>query len=337
MALRGRGAPEVEDVYTRAQALCQRIGDTHQLFPVLWGLFLFRKNRGEVDIAHGFASRLLALAQQTDEPGLLIEAHHALWPTLFARGELRAALDHAAKALELYDPIRHASLAAIYGNHDAAVCALGHSAWALELCGKPEQATRQSEKALALAQTLGHPFSQAHALLYAARVDQFRGDWQSTHARAEAAAVVSREHGFVQLQAWAAITGGWALAESGKIADGLASARDGVAAIEALGSADFKTYFLGLLAATLANDRQIGAALDVIRDALVDAERTGERFYTAELYRQQGELLLAAGRDPAGARACFETALRLARQQRAWALERRVLQRISGANSERAG
>jgi hypothetical protein len=42
-----------------------------------------------------------------------------LWSTLFARGELMAARDHVAQALALYDPDRHASLADVYGNHDA--------------------------------------------------------------------------------------------------------------------------------------------------------------------------------------------------------------------------
>jgi predicted ATPase len=42
MAIKGRGAPEVERAYMRAQELCQQIGDTPQLFPVFWGLFLFR-------------------------------------------------------------------------------------------------------------------------------------------------------------------------------------------------------------------------------------------------------------------------------------------------------
>jgi predicted ATPase/DNA-binding winged helix-turn-helix (wHTH) protein len=331
MAVKGRGAPEVEQAYTRAQELCQRIGDTPQLFPVVWGLFLFRRSRGEIDRAHGFATRLLTLARATSDPGLLIEAHHSLWATLFARGELVAAREHVGQALALYDPDRHMSLAAVYGNHDPAVCALGHGAWALELSGEPEQASRQSADAVALAQRLGHPFSEAHALLYAARLHQFRGDWRTTRDHAEAAAVLARERGFVQLQAWAAVTGGWALAEAGEVAEGLARMRDGVAAIRALGSEDFKTYFLGLLAATLAKAGEAGAALDVITEALGAAERSGERFYTAELHRQKGELLRATGHDLAGVARCFEAAVEIARHQRAWALERRALRGLQAA------
>jgi predicted ATPase len=333
MAIKGRGACEVEQAYARAQELCQRIGDTPQLFAVVWGLFLFRRSRGEIDRAHAFATRLPALARAAGDPGLVIQAHHALWATRFARGELTAVADHVGQALALYDPDRHAALAAVYGNHDAAVCALGHGAWALELSGEPEQASRQSAEALALARRLGHPFSEAHALLYAARLHQFRGDWRATRDRAEAAAMLARERGFVQLQAWAAVTGGWALAEAGETSEGLARVRDGVAAIRALGSEDFKTYFLGLLAATLARAGEHAAALEAVTEALGAVERSGERFYAAELHRHQGELLLTTGHDLADVARCFESARMIARHQCAWALERRALHGLDSALS----
>ena len=331
MAVKGRGAPEVEQAYTRAQELCERLGDTPQLFPVVWGLFQFRRSRGEIDRALELGTRLLALARASADPGLLIQAHHSMWATRFARGELESAAGHATEALALYDPDRHASLAAVYGNHDPGVCALGHQAWALELSGEPEQASRRSAEAVALAQRLGHPFSEAHALLYGARLHQFRGDWKTTRDRAEAAARLAHEHGFVQLRAWASVTGGWALSEAGEIAQGLTQMREGLAAIRELGSEEFKTYFLGLLAATLAKAGETGSALEVIAEALEAVERSGERFYAAELHRQKGELLLANGSDLAGATRSFETALQIARVQRAWALERRALQALETA------
>jgi predicted ATPase len=36
---RGQAAPEVERLYTRARALCERVGEPPQLFRVLWGLW----------------------------------------------------------------------------------------------------------------------------------------------------------------------------------------------------------------------------------------------------------------------------------------------------------
>jgi predicted ATPase len=109
--------------------------------------------------------------------------------------------------------------------------------------------------------------------------------------------------------------------------------REGVAAIRALASEDFRTYFLSLLAATLAKAGETAAALDVIGEALDAVERSGERFYAAELHRQKGELLLATGHDLAGVAGCLETAVEIARQQRASALERRARQALDSVLS----
>jgi len=38
-ATRGMAAPEVEQTYARARALCEQVGETPQLFPTLRGLY----------------------------------------------------------------------------------------------------------------------------------------------------------------------------------------------------------------------------------------------------------------------------------------------------------
>jgi predicted ATPase len=77
------------------------------------------------------------------------------------------------------------------------------------------------------------------------------------------------------------------------------------------------------------------AALD---DGLTMMEKTGERYYEAELHRQRGELLLlrAAKNHPAqdspdqhDAEACFHHALDVARQQQAKSLELRAAMSLS--------
>ena len=60
-------------------------------------------------------------------------------------------------------------------------------------------------------------------------------------------------------------------------------------------------------------------------EALAAVHKTGERFYEAELYRLQGELLLAqSARQTAEAEACFHQALDVARHQQAKSLELRA-------------
>src|SRR4029450_3940043 len=46
-ATRGLAAPDVEAAYQRARELCQQVGETPQLFPVLGGLVRFHIGRGE--------------------------------------------------------------------------------------------------------------------------------------------------------------------------------------------------------------------------------------------------------------------------------------------------
>ena len=41
MASKGYAAPELEKAYARARDLCRQIGDSAELFPVLFGLFVF--------------------------------------------------------------------------------------------------------------------------------------------------------------------------------------------------------------------------------------------------------------------------------------------------------
>jgi hypothetical protein len=43
----GRGSVEVQQVYRRADELCQQVGDTPQRFQALWGLFYFYLMRAE--------------------------------------------------------------------------------------------------------------------------------------------------------------------------------------------------------------------------------------------------------------------------------------------------
>jgi predicted ATPase len=128
MATKGFAAPDVEASYKRAQELCERVGETPQLFPVLWGLWLMNHSRGRHQTALELGEQLLGVAEREQDPSLLLQAHHALWPILFTIGELAAAENHLQRGLALYDPQQHRSQAFMYGGHDPGVCCRNHSA-----------------------------------------------------------------------------------------------------------------------------------------------------------------------------------------------------------------
>ena len=154
---KGFGAPEIEPVYLRARELCQQIGETSQLFPVLWGLWLFYLQRAELQTARDLATQLFSLAQYLRDTALLLQAHHALWATSFFLGELTLARAHSEHGIDLYDSQQHRVLAFLYGGHDPGVCCRDFGALALWLLGYPDQALKRSHDALALAEELSHP------------------------------------------------------------------------------------------------------------------------------------------------------------------------------------
>ena len=99
-----------------ARALCGQIGDAPQLFPVLYGLFVFHWIRGHMRTARENAEALLSIAERERDSALLLIAHSSLGCVDYHIGNNRTALDHhLVKARALYDEKTHASLAVAYG------------------------------------------------------------------------------------------------------------------------------------------------------------------------------------------------------------------------------
>src|SRR5262249_12557796 len=82
VAIRGQAAPEVAQTYARARALCQQMGETPQLFLVLYGLCWFYFMQAEFQTAQELSEQLLAIGQRTHDPALLLPARRALGMTL---------------------------------------------------------------------------------------------------------------------------------------------------------------------------------------------------------------------------------------------------------------
>jgi TOMM system kinase/cyclase fusion protein len=324
MATKGAGAPEVERTYARARELCQQVGDTPQLFPVLYGLWLFYLVRAQLQTARELGEQLLNLAERMQDSILLLEAHRALGTSLFYLGELAPARAHLEQAMALYDPQQHRSLAVRFGQDPGVVCR-GFAAWALGVLGYPDQALQRSYDTRALAQELAHPFTLAYALDFAARIHQLRREEHLTREWAEALLTLSREQGFTQRLATGTILLGWALTVQGRRAEGIAQVRQGLAAFRATGAELARPYYLAMLAEAYGNVGQAEKGLTMLAEALGAVHTTEERFCEAELYRLKGELLLApASEHRAEAEACFRQALNVASRQGAKSWELRA-------------
>ncbi|MFL5286469.1 MAG: AAA family ATPase [Rhodopila sp.] len=339
IVIKGMGAPEVGQAYARARELCFQLGDTSHLTAVLFGLWWFYQVRADLRAAHEVAAQLLDLARP--DPADRLQAHRAMAHTLFSMGKFTPALAHFEQAIALYDPQRHRSLAATFGQ-EPGILTRGFTAHVLWYLGYPDRALKAMSEALAQAQEVAHPFSLAFALDHTAWLRHYRRETAETRERAEADIEFSGAQGFPFFLAQGTILRGWALAEQGLHAEGIAQIHQGLAAHQAGGALLIRPYWLSLLAQAYARSRRAEDGLCVLDEAL--AMSHGQHIWKAELHRLRGELLLAhlggqnhaeaapvdasilteAGRSFTQAESCFQHAIEVAREQRGKSLELRA-------------
>jgi DNA-binding winged helix-turn-helix (wHTH) protein/predicted ATPase len=325
MAIRGFGAPEVLEAYARAEALCDRLGDRVASFPVLWGQWMCRTGRSEMHDARRLCTRLLALAGRFGDAGLELQAHHAVWATSFACGDLAEARAHAEAGLALYDAKTHQPMASSYGNHDAACCARNFNAMALALAGEDERARAMIEQALDAARTLDDPFSLALTLYFTSAAAQMLGDVTQAAGNSQLSVQIATEHDLALPRAWSMGVSGWCVAENGDPDRGIALLTQAIAAMQAMQSRHFMGYLLGLLADAHIKAGHHPAAMKVVEEGIAMADATGEHFYTAELHRLQGELCAHSSLgQKRKAEASFRSAIKLAERQGAHTLVRKA-------------
>jgi class 3 adenylate cyclase/predicted ATPase len=290
MVTKGFAAPEVVHAYARARELCQQVGETARLFPVVWGLHRFYQARAELRTAHELGEQLLTLAHRAQDPVALMEAHRALGQTLLQLGEIPAALEHLENGIALYDPQQHHSVAFRYGMDPKVIC-LSHAALALWRLGYPDRALERSHQALTLAQDLAHPVSLANAQFWVAWVHQFRREQTAAQEQAEAAITLATAQGFPLGVVFGTLIRGWALVAQGQAAEGIGQIRQSLADWRATGGELHRPYFLALLAEACGSVGAIEEGLCVLDEALTTVHNTTARQWEAELYRLKGELL----------------------------------------------
>ncbi len=147
---------------------------------------------------------------------------------------------------------------------------------------------------------------------------------------------------------------GWALAKQGQGEEGVVQIRRGLAAYQATEQELFRPGFLALLAEAYGKVGQAEEGLSALAEALTLVNKTGERWYEAELYRLKGTLTLQSRQSQASQRqveddsentnpqhpalsthaeaeaeVCFLKAIEIARKQQAKSLELRAVMSLA--------
>jgi len=330
-ASKGYRVAEVEEVYAQVRELLPQAEESPQLIPVLIGLWRFTSVRGEYQTAHAIAERLRRLTQGLEGTDFLLPAHFALGYSTFRLGNFAEARQHLEECVSLdlrnQQPSRFESLVyrASMQGMDPRVASFSWLAWVLWYLGYPDQAVQRSQEACLLARDLELATSEAAAQYFAAAVYRLCRDNRTVLERTERVIAIATERESPLWLANGTFLRGWALADQGQFEEGITMMQQGLAGWRALGNDQ-----LGQPSSLLADMyRRAGKAAEGIRlmaTAVPELQRSGERWWEAELYRIKGELLFASTDTglESEAEQYFHKAIMVARQQAAKSLELRA-------------
>jgi predicted ATPase len=337
-AIKGYAAPETGHAYARARELWEQLGSPSEFLQVPYGQSLYHSVRGEIDLAMRLDEGLVHLSRQRNDSVGLVLGHLSFGRNLHPAGRFAPSRSHLEAALALYDASSHQSRAQQVVVHPqvGSQAYLGNVLFCL---GFPDEALARSNAAVAEARRLAHLPSLAASLVYGARLHSLAGDNSALDEHADELVAVTTERGFPHWGAQGAIYRGWVKVKNGDVTKGISLLRSGSTAFRATGAETWMPYHTALLARACEIAGQVEEATTLLDDALQIVERTGERWFAAELNRHKGQLLLRQGH-PEAAEELYRKALSIAEEQEAklWELRAAVslarLRREQGRRAE---
>ena len=188
--------------------------------------------RTDFDKAMGLGRQMLELADRDGDPLMHIDARLVIGSTHVFASDVPGGLRHLDEAIALFGS---AGTRAHHGfGNDPRVACLTTSGFALWLLGFPDQAADRASSAIALSGEIGHPFTSAFARFHSALLHLFRGEPQIVLDRSLAVLEIADEH---DLKIWTAVGTcllGAAETWLGRVDEGLAQIRKGMAMYQGL-------------------------------------------------------------------------------------------------------
>ncbi|MDD1520704.1 MULTISPECIES: adenylate/guanylate cyclase domain-containing protein [Bradyrhizobium] len=321
-AQHGYGNPLVGAARDRAIALCEKLGDTENLLPSLYGQYAYCIASGRIPKALEYSQRCQSLAAHTGDRVARLIAHRAMGASLLEIGEFEAAKAQLEQILAIDRVEMDQALSVLYlaDPHSSGLAYLALSLWAL---GYPDQAVAARQKAFEHAISANHANTSGIVGIYAgAQLSVLLGKMADVNNYVEnlSAQLGSR------VPLWAISCGqilsGWAIGCAEQLEGGIALMKQGIHAAEQ--QVRFHSpHYHSLLAVLQARAGDMQGSLSTIKKATELIAETGEYLWQADVLRIEGELQLLFGASME-AEASLVQALELARKQRARSFELRV-------------
>jgi class 3 adenylate cyclase/tetratricopeptide (TPR) repeat protein len=331
--VQGFTSREVEEVHSRALALCEPAGHVPiSLLAGTWNIAIVRGDRQATDRLVTVFRRLLDERCSLDTQ---VMVHSSLHVWSFWRQDFAMGCEHGlrAKALLARPEARSLLMEARGGHRDyASMEALYTCLWlgiGEMVQGQGARSRAHYAEALALAESMGHPYPVASALGFGAMMSFEAGEPQATLEASGRSMSLGSELGFSFVVAVGSFMHGWALAQLGQAREGIAMVREGLAGLRGSGALLLlKPCLLALSQACLAAGR-LDDALAATHEALEALEGNLARYPMATLLQVRAEVLLRRGEVEA-ARTAFHQSLAVARESGAKLHELRAALGLAG-------
>ncbi len=322
--VKGYAAPETKAAVERAALLIEQAksrgeppDDPLVLYSVLYGSWVANLVGFQSEVCRGLAADVLDLAQKQGTTIPLMIGHRIMGATLVHTAEFADARAHLDRALALYNPDEHRTLATRFGS-DAGVTILAFRSWANWHLGYPDAALGDGDRAVSEARAIGQAATLMLALSVSAWTHTLCRDYAVAGVLANELRALADEKGGAYWKLMGALSQGAVFAFTGKPTEAIQTLPNALAALRSSGAVAYIPSFLISLAVAYADLKRFDDAWRSTVEAFAAVEATKERLFEAEINRLAGEIALKSpGSETVKAESYFSRALDVSTRQHA--------------------
>ncbi len=269
----------------RSQALLRILGDSNPYrVPTLWSVALYHHVASNRQAVRMVIDELMQIAEQSENPGLLVAANTFLGLRYHSDGLYTQAKTALEQALALYDPEKHQDHALVFGL-DTRAWAESTLALVLWFSGETMRAHECGDRAVAWSRQINHIPSLGITLLYRALGQLASGNRAAVLEITGELLAITEKYGLPAFEGYAKVVHCWASGEIEK-ADGILDF------LVQIGCRIGLSYYRSLSADVEVENGNWDAALQRIESCLNLCQQIDEHIHEPELLRRKAMILL---------------------------------------------
>ena len=325
---RGYAAPETAYSMRRARELCAALGDAPALSSALWVLLLYLIAHGELAESEGIAEQLLRMAEQENDPVLLVAAHCSFTGLYTHMGRFEEALAHQAETDRLVTPELQKAIRRRFVP-EPVLMSRCEQLRCLTILGRVHEGKIVREALRRESELRADPRDSAFVAHFIAEFDLFLGDYESCERISAHAVALCEEYGIASERLWAMGYLGAARARLGHAEEGIATITAVLQILDSIECRITTPFFHAMLSGALIRSGDARGGLAEAQRALEIGMQTGEHAWDGELWQLVAVARTALGdagdaTEAAQVEAAWHTASEIATRIGARGLEARI-------------